>query len=81
MTEEELPTLTVDGNLIEEMIFPKEVSLKYQLGLDGTYRIQLNKRYRDRTDVVKVDYLPTGSVGDLLKWFQQALHKLNRREV
>lgn len=76
-----IPHLDGIDPTLEQILYHKEIILQYQKSIDDIYRIQIEKRYKDRTDVVKVDYHPEQPVSELLEWIQGALRKLNKHEI
>lgn len=83
--EEEVIELDPAGegtaDLIDQMAFSKRMYLQFQEDIDGFYRIQVSKKYRDRTDVCSVNYHPSEPVGELLKWMDGVLRKLSKNEL
>ena len=75
-----LPT-SRESDLLEEMIYDKEITLKHQQLKTGEHYVMLSKRYLNRTDVVKIELNKYITVDAVLEWVSQAIRKLNKREI
>tara|TARA_R110000822_G_scaffold74548_5_gene179104 strand:+ start:508 stop:894 length:387 start_codon:yes stop_codon:yes gene_type:complete len=70
-----------DTTVMEDLIHRPKVEMQYHDDLDGRTGITIRKTYLNRNDIVKGSVVTDPSVTIALKFIQEALAALNKKEI
>ena len=84
--EEEYEVIEVEladegSSVMGDLIYRQKIEMKYHDDLDGRTGIILKKTYLNRSDVVEGSVVTHPEVSRVLKFIQESLTALNKKEI
>ena len=70
-----------NNTVMEDLLHRQKIEMAYHDDLDGRTGITLRKTYLDRNDVVKGSVVTHPEVSRVLKFIQESLTALNKKEI